>query len=217
MQCFLAQVSGYRTPMAGNSGAAPRRKGEKGLQRRAKIIETAKQRLIAYGLDGFVLRDIANELGITHGNLQYYFPTKNELLKAIFDEEVEQFTSAVRESMEPASSPTDVISKIVDANIAILARDETRLWRILYTVADQDPYLAQVLQQENELFERVLKDELQAVAGHLSHERQRAVAKIVRLIIDGIGLEFVYVDPASPAAEKLAEDVKRSIRQLLSL
>ena len=203
--------------MAATSGTAPRRQGDKGLQRRAEIVDVAKQRLIARGLEGFVLRDIASELGITHGNLQYYFPTKNELLKAIFDDEVEQFTSAVRESMESSSDPTDVISKIVDSNIAILARKETRLWRILYTVADQDAYLAEVLKQENELFESVLKHELETVAAHLSDERQRAVAKIVRLIIDGIGLEFVYVDPASPSAKRLAEDVKRSIRQLLSL
>jgi len=187
------------------------------MRRRAEIIEAARERLIKEGLEGLVLRDISSQLGITHGNLQYYFPTKNELIKAIFDEEVDRYTSAMQESMGASPDPSDVISAIVDSNIEVLARRETRLWRILFGMADQEPYLAEVLKQENELFESVLASNLKVVAPDLSDERLRGVAKIIRLICDGIGIEFIYADPAGSATKATAEDIKRMIRQLLSI
>ena len=61
----------------------------KGQIRRRQIIDMSKQVLISAGYNGLVLRDIAERIGITHGNLQYYFSTKNDLLMAIFDEEIE--------------------------------------------------------------------------------------------------------------------------------
>lgn len=201
--------------MSTSSSTAPPRQAGKGLQRRAEIIEAARERLIERG--ALVLRDIANELGITHGNLQYYFPTKNELIKAIFDEEVERFTSAMHESMQSSSDASDTISRIVDSNMAVLARRETRLWRILFGMADQEPYLAQVLKQENERFESVLESELKVVAPHLDDERLRSVARIIRLISDGIGIEFIYTDATGPSVKTLAEDVKRTLRQMLSI
>ena len=204
--------------MSTSSGTAPRRRqATKGLQRRAQIIAAAKERLIERGVEGLVLRDISSELGITHGNLQYYFPTKNDLIKAIFDEEVEEYTTALLESMEASSDPSDIISNIVDSNMAVLARRETRLWRILFGMADQEPYLAEVLKQENERFEAVLESDLEVVAPHLAEERLRAIARIMRLLSDGIGVEFIYTDPDGPSAKALAEDLKRTLRQLLSL
>lgn len=213
MQCFSAKV----LVMPSSRAAAPRSKASKGLQRRAEIIEAAKRRLIDKGTQGLVLRDISAELGITHGNLQYYFATKNELIRAIFDEEVQEFTSALHESLNSSTDASDVVSEIVDSNLEVLGRPETRLWRILWSMADQDPDLAEVLKQENDLFEATLRARLESVAPHLSEERLRAVAKVTRLIIDGVGVEFIFVEPGSDAAKALAEPIKRTIRQMLSL
>ena len=59
--------------------------GKKGDARRQQILDTAKALLLDGGPDRLALRDIAERLGITHGNLQYYFRTKQDLLVAIFD------------------------------------------------------------------------------------------------------------------------------------
>jgi AcrR family transcriptional regulator len=203
--------------MPASSTAAPRQRGGKGLQRRAEIIEAARQRLIEKGTEGLVLRDISSELGITHGNLQYYFATKNDLLKAIFDEEVQEYTSALNESMASSSDASDIVSEIVDSNLEVLGRPETRIWRILWSMADQDADLAEILKQENEFFEATLRAKLEVVAPHLSKERLDTIAKLTRFIMDGIGVHFIFTDPQSPAAKALAEPVKRTIRQLLSL
>ena len=202
--------------MSAGARTAPRVE-RKGPRRRAEIVGVAKERLIQRGLDGLVLRDIASELGITHGNLQYYFATKNDLVKAIFDEEVEAYTTALRGAMESDSTPADLISEIVDSNLRVLGQPETRLWRILFGMADQEPYLAEILRQENETFESVLEAQLKIVAPDAPEERVRAAARIMRLVADGIGIEFIYTEPDGPSAKWRAEDVKRVLRMMLSV
>lgn len=50
-------------------------------------ILTAAQRLFnEYGYSSVSLQDIADEVGITKGNLTYYFPKKEQLVEAIVDE-----------------------------------------------------------------------------------------------------------------------------------
>ncbi len=58
-------------------------KTSKGLQRREQILAVARKRLIEEGYDRFVLREIAAQCGMTIGNLQYYFRTREMLLEAV--------------------------------------------------------------------------------------------------------------------------------------
>ncbi len=83
------------------SPGLPARK--KGRERRQQIIDAAKEVLMTSGITSLVLRDIAVQLGITHGNLQYYFPTKEDLLVAIFDQELLTYTDSC--TMPPARRP----------------------------------------------------------------------------------------------------------------
>ena len=55
----------------------------KGLQRREEILAVARKRLIEEGYNHFVLREIAAQCGMTIGNLQYYFRTREMLLEAV--------------------------------------------------------------------------------------------------------------------------------------
>jgi AcrR family transcriptional regulator len=63
----------------------------KGLQRREEILAAARKRLIEEGYNHFVLREIAAQCGMSIGNLQYYFRTRERLLEevtrtALFDD-----------------------------------------------------------------------------------------------------------------------------------
>ena len=61
---------------------------EKGQKKRSLIIEHAKNELLIHGVNSLSLRQISNDLGISHGNLHYYFKTKDHLLSDIFNEEI---------------------------------------------------------------------------------------------------------------------------------
>jgi AcrR family transcriptional regulator len=55
----------------------------KGLQRREQILAVARKLLVEEGYNRFVLREIAARSGMTIGNLQYYFRTRDLLLEAV--------------------------------------------------------------------------------------------------------------------------------------
>ena len=58
---------------------------KKGLQRRAQILDAASQRLVEVGMEGLSLNSIAAKVGISLGNLQYYFPYKKNCYSSCFN------------------------------------------------------------------------------------------------------------------------------------
>ena len=182
--------------------------GTKGQIRRQQIIEAAKQTLIEGGANSLVLRDVADQIGITHGNLQYYFPTKNDLLIAIFDQAVEKYTESMKVAVSETSTRKGRLDAIIDAGIAELKAPETALWRMMMSLADHNPDMASILKKENDLYEQVVAEELELISPELSLQRRRHIARIIHAILDGLGIQFSYEDAEGPEMRALASEIK---------
>lgn len=65
-------------------------KTKKGKERRKQILEACKRVLAKEGCMRFQLRNVAVEAGLSLSNVQYYFPTKEELVKGLGDD-IEEF------------------------------------------------------------------------------------------------------------------------------
>ena len=182
--------------------------GSKGQMRRQQIINVAKQTLIEGGPNSLVLRDVADQVGITHGNLQYYFPTKNDLLIAIFDQAVEKYTESMKIAVSETSTRKGRLDAIIDAGIAELKSPETALWRMMMSLADHNPDMASILKKENDLYEQVVAEELKLIAPDLSIQRRRHIARIIHAILDGLGIQYSYEDAEGPEMRALANEIK---------
>lgn len=191
--------------------------GRKGRERRRLILDAAKQRVIEKGLDGLVLREIADELAITHGNLQYYFQTKDDLLLAIYDDEAQIYTSTMREFLDNATTPEGSLAAIIDSGIDVIERNETRLWRVMFGIAQQFPELAEILKRENEYYEEFVASALEKIAPHINPMKRYYVAKIIRAIIDGAAIGLIYDDPRSPKIAAMKNEIKAMLSVYLGL
>lgn len=187
----------------------------KGRERRRQILDVARQRVIEVCIEGLILREIAEHMGITHGNLQYYFQTKDDLLKAIFDEEVEKYTTGMKTALD-AAAPKDRLSAIVESSIELLKSEDTRLWRAMFAVADRNKDFADLLKRENEHYESVLADELKSIEPTLSLARRRIVARMIRLMMDGLALELIYENPNSQKVAAIRNEIKQVARSMLA-
>ncbi len=86
METLKAHVtSGLRTGTA---------KRQRGRLRAEKILNSARTIFIRDGLEGLTTRKIANELGISLGNLTYYFPNKEKLLRALIEDVLSDYHQA---------------------------------------------------------------------------------------------------------------------------
>ena len=193
--------------------AEPARK--KGRERRRQILDVARQRVIDVGVDGLVLREIAEDMGITHGNLQYYFQTKDDLLKAIFDEEVEKYTGGIKSALD-AAAPKDRLSAIVDSSLDLLKSEDTRLWRAMFAVADRNRDFADILKRENEHYETAVAEELKSIEPSLTPARRRLIARMIRLMMDGLALELIYEDPNSPKIAAIRTEIKKAAKSMIA-
>jgi AcrR family transcriptional regulator len=187
----------------------------KGRERRRQIVEAAKRRLLAAGIEGLVLRDIAEQLGITHGNIQYYFPTKGSLLEAIFDEEIIKYTDTIRNALNATSTQQGRLAAFLDSSINLLAIDDVRLWHILFGIAHQNPELANILKRENDRYESVLADELGYIFPSMPADRRRHASRMIRMLIDGLGITVIYERPDGPEMLALKGELKAMLNIML--
>ncbi|MBI1731425.1 MAG: TetR/AcrR family transcriptional regulator [Gammaproteobacteria bacterium] len=207
-----ADTNSERRP---DNNSATRATGKKGQKRRQQIIDVAKELLISDGPVSLVLRDVADRLGITHGNLQYYFPTKNDLLLAIFDQEVEKYTVGMKAAVSATSTRQGRLDAIIDSGIAELKTAETALWRMMMSLASHNAEMANILKKENDLYECMVADELQVIAPGLSSKRRAHIARIIHALLDGLGIQFTYENPNGPEMRALASEIKVALFTIL--
>jgi|JI10StandDraft_1071094.scaffolds.fasta_scaffold01704_11 AcrR family transcriptional regulator len=191
-----------------NAGSSPLPARRKGRERRQQIIDTAKEVLMTSGITSLVLRDIAVQLGITHGNLQYYFPTKEDLLVAIFDQELIAYTDSLHNAAKQTTSRQGRIAAILDAGLALTKSKSTTLWRMLISFADQRPQLAEILKKQNMRYDTEVAEELAVIIPEVSEGRRKHIAQIVRMMLDGFSIQLTWDDPNSPEMRALESELK---------
>lgn len=67
---------------------------------REEILTTAKELFIRYGYHHVSMRTISSAMGISVGNLTYYFPRKANLADALLEEEMAQILVPVRPGLD---------------------------------------------------------------------------------------------------------------------
>ena len=63
----------------------------KGAERISEIVKAGADLLLTEGFSSLTKRRIAKRLGISHGNVSYYFPTRESLWHAVIDFELEEY------------------------------------------------------------------------------------------------------------------------------
>lgn len=89
-------------------GVQERRNREK-TQRREDIMRVARELILARGVEGFSLQDVANALEISKGTIYLSFPGKDDILHAILFEAGKAFLDFLSERVEKATSGLDAL------------------------------------------------------------------------------------------------------------
>ncbi len=99
--------SAVRPHKKAREGTAVRRRGK---ARADKILETAKNIVLTEGIAGLSTRRVSDTLGISVGNLAYYFPTKDSLLQAMIESVIEGYDEELRHELE--DFPNDSVGRL---------------------------------------------------------------------------------------------------------
>ena len=121
-----------------------------------RIVEAARAVLMNKGYAQFSMRNVAAEAGMRLANVQYYFPTRSDLVRALMQDTQERYQAAYRECL--LKTPPDARQRceaILEFNLNDVANPETRrfftqMWALLDTLEAQFGHLL------NEFYEMVV-------------------------------------------------------------
>src|SRR5438309_10621953 len=89
---------------------------------RDQIIHAAAESLLENGYSGTTVRSIASRAGVAIGNLQYWFPTKSELLVEAWRYLTARSVNELRMALHQLTDPLEVLDGGVEAMWASLRR-----------------------------------------------------------------------------------------------
>ena len=108
-----------------------------GTDTAARIILAARELVMNEGYAQFSMRNVASHAGVRLANVQYYFKTREDLIKALLQDTGARYRASYDELR--ARAPQDRIARfeaIIEFNLKDIARAETRryfiqLWALL--------------------------------------------------------------------------------------
>jgi AcrR family transcriptional regulator len=172
---------------------------------RARILEHALELFAVQGYDRTSIRHIAERAGISQGLIYNYFESKDDLLRAIFEQSMED----VRKSFDAASgAPSGGRTEaLVRAAFELLLRNE-RFWRISYGVRMQATVLSGLgagLQQ----WTSAIRQTLEGYLRDDGYEEPEVESRILFALIDGVAQHYVLDPEHYPLADVVERIVAR--------
>jgi AcrR family transcriptional regulator len=128
----------------------PGKRYRTGEARRAAILDAAHRVLVTHGYAQVTVQRVAAAVGISAGNLNYYFPTRAALLRGLITRTLDAYRERTRvlAAGAPAARGTAGLPAVLRWLVRDAAKPETsRLFRQLWAVAAIDPEVAAAMDE----------------------------------------------------------------------
>jgi AcrR family transcriptional regulator len=159
----------------------------KGQHTALAILLAAEQLIIDEGYHNFSLRKVASAADLTLGNLQYYFPSKDSLLKAMLDNCIQSYLDrfeAVRAAagQDPEAQFVGLITEILrDLN----SRRTTVFFPEVWSLANHDDHATGFMDAMYDRYRAVLIEVIAQLNPSLSLDQQRRLAIFISSSMEG--------------------------------
>ncbi len=100
--------------------APPIRTRTRSHNRQPQLLEAAARVFRQKGYGITTMRDIAAATGMTAGSIYYHYPSKGDLLLAVYAEGVRRVTAAVQAALEPHGTPWEKLQRAITAHLQMM-------------------------------------------------------------------------------------------------
>lgn len=192
-------------------------RGQEGLE---QILYAALNILVEQGSKALTLRRIASECGMKAGNLAYYFPSKEELLRELLNAIISSYEDAFDVIVhDPAESAEKRLEKLVVLILDdITSKKTSRVFPELWALSNYDPF---VQERVTDLYRRArvaINELIEEMNPALPADEREVVALFISASMEGLTIFAGYEKPwrpQMPAIEKIA--VKSFLHLISSL
>jgi TetR/AcrR family transcriptional repressor of bet genes len=168
--------------------------------RRQDLVEAAYLTFLEQGLSGMTMARIGERAGMSHGIVNYYFKSKDELVSAVVRKANFLIMQEVARRLRLASTPRQRVSAVIAGNFPpeLFTREVARAWVSYYAALGQKPEFERL----QTVVDKRLKTNLVHALRQLTDEgKAYTITTGVAVLIDGIWLRHArssdYLDSQS--------------------
>lgn len=189
---------------------------EKGQERVNRILEAAIAILVEEGYAGLSLRKISGSAGIHLGHVQYYFPTKQNLLRAMLERWLEQFRATIDTHRDESKPPLEQLLDIIELSLRDMRTPlgSIMIWEI-WALAPRDPFVDEMMTQLYKDLRKEYRRLLRANNPGLSSHRANLVAAALSSLVEGSSLYVGYGKRRERALASLDKEILRTARMMI--
>ena len=186
--------------------------------RRGQLVAAAREVLEREGMAGATLRAVAARAGVPLGTVHYIFPSKEQLLRAVLEDVVEEISDAARASagtatdLESAIRTTalEVWSNLVETNPGLqVMQYELTMWAL------RTPGMAEVARRQYELYLEVITTIWTEAVDRAGVPLAVPADRLARLFlagVDGLILQYLTIGDAARTKADLEALVGETVR-----
>jgi len=155
----------------------------------AKIVAAAREVLQNKGYAHFSMRKIATTAGLHLANVQYYYPTKDDLVRALFLDTANRYRDLYEERMKDAGSdPILRFERLIYANFDDILNKKTRQYFIqFWALLDElDNHSGRLLGELYALDIGILGDVIQSMHPDVDKDEIERRATLLAAMIEGL-------------------------------
>ncbi|MBN3787969.1 TetR/AcrR family transcriptional regulator [Burkholderia sp. Ac-20353] len=183
-----------------------------GLRTRNTIIRVARKLLLEGGPLEFSQRAVAAAAGISVSNLQYYFPTRLAVLRAVIEPVIEAYLDDMKRAIGSDASPRDVFEEIILRSIAD-AKDSkyNALFRHFLSFAATDAECLKLCDEWYSALTRDLAQLVRTLTPAFSAADSRHAATMLIALADGLAIQYGTVGRHTQALDAYFAATSRAI------
>ncbi|MGE0485416.1 MAG: TetR/AcrR family transcriptional regulator [Gammaproteobacteria bacterium] len=155
-----------------------------------RILETAVEVFLDQGYANFTVRAVADAAGISIGNLNYYFPRKSELLRAMVEHVIGGYLAEFeRRRQGYPGDPRAQLERVLDFWLGDLGTPRTtRFFPELWALANHDAEAARLMDGMYERARQVLVDLLREIQPQATAAAIDEVSVVMVATLEGLTL-----------------------------
>lgn len=179
-----------RAPSAVSAGASPDNLRAQGVRTRNAIVGVARELLLESGSFEFSLRAVALRAGVSISNLQYYFPTRQAVLRAVMEPVVDAYLEDLRRALDSKASPRATLDLVLQRALRDAKDPENAaLWWYFASMAPTDPECARLLDEWYDTLARELAQLIRADNPEFKVADSLHAAMLLMAMSDGLSLQ----------------------------
>ncbi len=122
-----------------------------------ELLDAAARLFARHGYAATSMRDIAMEIKMLPGSLYYHFPSKEDLLLAVYQAGVVELEKAASEAVAKETDPWERLEAMCKAHLETVLRDSDYAQVLIRVLPDDIPQAADRLRELRESYEKVFR------------------------------------------------------------